>query len=103
MMSETKGWKRQSTSRSSYVDVDLSDFDTEQLLQALIDDGAISEGEALAIKARGTVRGLDKPSVIGIEPDYVDDAWNEILRGRKGEALHCIERALGGQWLGRLS
>lgn len=102
-MSEAKAWKRQRTSRTSCVDVDLSDFDTEQLLQALIDDGSISEGEAIAIKARGTVRGLDKPTVIGIEPDYVDDAWNEIIRGRKGVALHCIERALGNQWLGRLS
>jgi hypothetical protein len=102
-MAETKGWKQQRTSRTECVEVDLSDFDTEQLLQALIDDGAISEGEAVAIKARGTVRGLDKPSVIGIEPDYIDDAWNEIIRGRKGEALYCIERALGNQWVGRLS
>lgn len=102
-MSKATGWKRQRTSRTACVDVDLSDFDTEQLLQALIDDGAISEGEASAIKSRGGVRGLDKPSVIGIEPDYVDDAWNEIIRGRKSEALHCIERALGNQWIGRLS
>lgn len=96
-------WKRRSTSRTACVDVDLSDFDTDQLLQALIDDGAISEGEALAIKARDGVRGLDKPSVIGIEPDHVDEAWNEIIRGRKREALHHIERALGNQWLGVLS
>lgn len=102
-MSDTKAWKRQRTSRTACVDVDLSDFDTDQLLQALIDDGAITEGEAIAIKARGGVRSLDKPLVIGVEPDYVDDAWSEIIRGRKGEALHCIERALGNQWIGRLS
>lgn len=96
-------WKRRSTSRTACVDVDLSDFDADQLLQALIDDGSISEGEAQAIKARGGVRGLDKPSVIGVEPDHVDEAWNEIIRGRKGEALYHIERALGSQWLGMLS
>lgn len=99
----TTAWKRRSTTTSTSIDVDLCDFDTDQLLQALIDDGAISEGEAAAIKARGGVRDLDKPSVIGVQPDHVDDAWNELIRGRKGEALHHIERALGNQWIGRLS
>ena len=99
----TTAWKRRSTKKSVSVDTDLSDFDTDQLLQALIDDGSISEGEAVAIKARGSVRGGEKPSVIRVQPDDVAEAWNELIRGRKGEALHHIERALGNQWIGRLS
>lgn len=100
----TTAWKRRSTENTVSVDVDLSDFDTDQLLQALIDDGAISEGEAAAIKARGRRLGdVEKPSVIRVQPDHVDEAWNELIRGRKGEALHHIERALGNQWIGRLS
>lgn len=99
----TTAWKRRSTKDSVSVDVDLCDFHTDQLLQALIDDGSISEGEAAAIKGRGGARNVEKPSVIRMQPDHVDEAWNELIRGRKGEALHHIERALGNQWIGRLS
>ncbi|MCO5092017.1 hypothetical protein [Bosea sp. (in: a-proteobacteria)] len=103
-MTEAKAWKRRSTSGSTYVDIDLSDFDSDQLLQALIDDDMISEAEALSIKERGGVNiAPDKKVVVAADAELVDDAWNEILRGRKGEALHLIEAALGSRWLGRLS
>jgi hypothetical protein len=104
MMAEGKAWKRRSLSRSTYVDVDLSDFDTDQLLQALIDDDMISESEALSIKERGGVNITpDKKVVVAADADLVDDAWNEVVRGRKSEAVYLIERALGSRWLGRLS
>lgn len=103
-MSESKAWKRRSTSRSNYVDIDLCDFDSDQLLQALIDDDMITKAEALSIKERGGITfASDKTIVAAVDPDLVDDAWNEILRGRKGEALHLIESALGSRWIGRLS
>lgn len=102
-MAEVKGWKRQRTTTQFDTEVSLSEFDTEQLLQALIDDGMITETEAVAIRDRNGVENHNKPSIVAADADLVDDAWTELLRGRKGEALHCIERALGNQWLGRLS
>ena len=36
-------------------------------------------------------------------PPQAEDAWVEIMRGRKGEALILIERMLGSQWIGRLT
>ena len=97
-------WKRRSTSKSVYVETDLSDFDADQLLQALIDMGTISEAEAVAIKARGGFKSQEEGvPIIAMDADHVDDAWNELIRGRRAEALHHLERALGNQWIGRLS
>lgn len=100
----SEGWKRRSTSNSVYanVDVDLDDFDTDQLLQALIDARAISEDEAVRIKKRGKL-AQPSGSIFEAVPDDVDMAWTEIQRGRKSEALCHIERALGRKWIGRLS
>lgn len=103
-MSDAKAWQRRSTGRSTYVEVDLEEFDTDQLLQGLIDNEMTTEAEALSIKERGGVNmEPDKKVVVAADAELVDDAWNEILRGRKGEALYLIESALGSRWIGRLS
>lgn len=97
-------WKRRSTTAQVYthVDTDLADFDTAQLLQALIDDKVITEDEAATLLKRSNA--LENLAVqFALDDNHVDLAWGELIRGRKGEALHHIERALGNQWLGRLS
>ena len=100
-MSEKWEWRR--TRSTQVVETSLSDFDTEQLLQELIDNMTITEAEALRIMSRGSAFSPAPEGVIGADPDHVELAWIEIQRGRKTEALHHIERALGNQWLGRLS
>ncbi len=95
-------WRRQSTSRDVDVEVDLGDFSPKQLLQELIDDKMITEAEALAILKRS--EGKDKAgAILDIESEPIDDAWNEVLRGRKAEALVLLERALGTVWIGKLT
>lgn len=91
-------WKRQRTSRSIDVDVELSDFDPEQLLQGLINAGLLTEVEAVAIAARG---GFKKTGE-NVLSDEMQAARDEIYRGRRTEALIHLERALGHEWIGRL-
>lgn len=99
-------WKRRSTSSTTSVDVDLNDFDSEQLLQGLIDDKWITEDEAADIVARSKwSRGgsVGEVNLDGERFDRIRLANHEILAGRRNEALHHIEEALGGDFIGRLA
>lgn len=95
------GWKRRSTCGEvmTHVDVDLEDFQTDQLLQELIDRKVITESQASALLAREAV------SIEGdvIPQSELDAAREELARGRKTEALIHIERVLGSRWIGELS
>lgn len=93
-------WKRRSTSISASVDVDLDldEFDTGQLLQALVDAKAISESEAEAISKRSS---LDSSLPFSGE-DELSIASQYIRRGNREEALIHLERFLGRDWIGAL-
>lgn len=92
-------WKRRSTTSSVNVDVDLCNFDVNELLQGIIDAGYLTETEAEAIAAR-------KPNEFGTAPlslaEHLNDARNEIRRHRPREALVHIEKALGNEFIGEL-
>lgn len=103
----TTGWKRARTSQEvcTYVDVDLVDFETNELLQALIDRKAITEADALRILRKEAVEEASSGSA-GTMAGTMDElaiAEEEIKRGRREEALIHLERGLGGPWIGRLA
>lgn len=102
-------WRRRGTS----IDVDLSDFDDEQLLQQLVDSGWITEAEAEAITVRANNRkcwaavlssGPDWAAVLssGPDADALAKAIDELHRGRVDEARLYLERFLGSEWNGVL-
>lgn len=92
-------WKRRSTSRSIDTEVELSDFDPEQLLQALINYGLLTEDEAAAVAARG-----DRCSLLDeIAPTELEVARMDLRVGRRTDALIHLERALGNEFIGRLT
>lgn len=93
-------WKKQSTDTD--VTVDLGDFNVEQLLQHLIDGDYITEVEAEMIMNREDLE-TDVAPIPGVDTDCIEQAWNLVIRGDKHEALVWIERALGGEWIGRLA
>lgn len=96
-------WKRQSTSKSVDIDVELDEFDECELLQALIDARWISEDEAFSIKARAS--STDKKSPVltsGPDAEELAEANYCIRRGMKGEAIIHLERFLGRDWIGAL-
>lgn len=94
-------WKKQSTSISIDVDAYLDEFREEQLLQGLIDAKWISEQEAEAIRLRKATD--DKRSVFqSSDADELDEARDNLRRGRKTEALIHLERFLGREWSGLL-
>lgn len=88
----TSVWKRRSTSAS--IDFDLEDFDTEQLLQELINRKVITESTAVGLLVGRKAATNDEDLLI---------ASHEIILGHKAEALIHIERALGGDFIGRLA
>lgn len=92
-------WKRRSTSAQTYVEVDLCDFDTAELLQALIDRKAISEAEAEGMLNREKVQDQRLP---GIQTD-ISIAFDEFRRGHRDEGLLYLERGLGRDWYGMLT
>lgn len=100
MIEQKKTWKRRSTSTQAYVEVDLDEFDTEELLQALINRGSISESDALAIAARDT---SVLKSLGALNPDELGLAQDEFARGRRDEALIHLERFMGRGWIGALT
>lgn len=93
-------WKRRSTCNRVEVEAELNDFDTDQLLQALIDRRAITEAEAERVLSRES--DAIKPTY-GLVADEIALARHEIHIGRRDEALIHIERALGSPFLGRLA
>lgn len=92
-------WRRQSTSTS--VDVDLDDFSTEQLLQALIDAKVISESEAESLSKRSAAS--ERQNAFGVnDADELYTARQYLMRGNRDEALIHLERFLGREWIGAL-
>ncbi|WP_428031531.1 hypothetical protein [Ancylobacter sp.] len=92
-------WKRRSTSVTVDTEVDLVDFDTGTLLQELINRKVISEPAAEKLLARDDTGLRLEP----LETDELNVARYELVNGRRGEALVHIERALGPEFIGRLS
>ncbi|MGN7738275.1 hypothetical protein [Ensifer sp. 22564] len=92
-------WKRRSTSTS--VDVDLEDFDTEQLLQGLIDGKVISEAEAEMLSKRSSVHA-GQLEFSGAVADELTIARQYLHRGNREEAIIHLERFLGREWIGAL-
>jgi NAD(P)H-hydrate repair Nnr-like enzyme with NAD(P)H-hydrate dehydratase domain len=86
------------------VELDLSEIENETLLQLLIEAEVLSEKEAEQLLRRaddivfGCGFGLDE-----IDADEVEAARAELMAGRRGEALIHLERALGGDFTGRLA
>ena len=88
-------WKRRSTSQDICVEVDLTEFSDEQLLQALIDSGRITEATANALMSQ-------KPHGEQEPPDDLYRARLALTRGDRKDALHYIENYLGRDWYGTL-
>lgn len=94
-------WRTKSTS----IDVDLSEFDNEQLLQGLIDARLLTPEEALAIAERDGQKEKPLPFLVsdGVAfGDELDRARMALCRHNKADALHYIERYLGREWIGAL-
>jgi hypothetical protein len=94
-------WRTKRTS----IDVDLSEFGSDQLLQGLIDGGRLTPEEAFAISERGKQTEKPLPFLVsdGIAfGDELDRARMALARHNKPEALHYIERHLGREWIGEL-
>lgn len=110
-------WKPVRTTTEVEAEVDAADLRTEVLLQALIDRKVIGAAEAAQVLERG---GFDAdtaaPSLFGDdgdeddEPDRPDIDWvaleraeDEVRRGHRAETFVLLERALGGDFVGRLA
>ncbi len=95
-------WKRRSTCTDvrTTVEVDLDEFSDDQLLQELINRDVLTETAAVALlnKASATT---ETPAAVGY-PDLTR-AWDEIVMGRRDEALVYVERFLGRDWIGRFT
>jgi hypothetical protein len=94
------GWKKKSTTESVDVEIDLDEFDSDSLLQELIDRNKITEAEAEAINAR---KDFCAARIFLPEPEDIETARHALSRGDKAEALIFIERALGRDFIGRLA
>lgn len=95
-------WKRQYTSNSISVDVDLDEFDELELLQGLINAKWISETEAEAISKRAKTRDV-KAIPMDADGAELSCALDCIRIGQKHEALIHLERFLGREFMGRLA
>lgn len=91
-------WRTKSTS----VDIDISEFDAEQLLQGLIDAGWLTGDEAEAIEARGRDRSKALSFLGGADTEFEDARWH-LSNGRRREAAVHLERFLGREWIGVLA
>ncbi len=98
-------WKNRSTTTMVEIDedaddkfmsVDLEDFGNGQLLQELIDRKLITEEQAEDIVERDL-------SMVDIDYAALDEARATLCRGNRAEALFLLERALGGDFVGRLA
>ncbi len=94
------GWQRKSTTQETYVEIDLDDFEDDELLQELIDRKKITEAEAEAISLRNEFGDM---SIISSQPEDLETARDALSRGDRAEALIFIERALGRDFIGRLA
>lgn len=95
-------WKTRRTYTS--VDIELNDFDKEQLLQALIDANWLTEEEAAAIALRASRKSKEKIPVVpdaALSEEY-QIACDEMRSGRRHEAIVHVERYLGREWIGKL-
>jgi len=97
------GWKRESTRTDAYVEVELDDFSERALLQGLIDAKWITEAEAEAISLRAGAKDGRDVIKSGVVTDDIERAQYYASHGNKQEALIYLERALGGDFLGRLA
>ena len=95
-------WKRRYTQAS--IDVDLDEFDEEQLLQGLIDAKWLSEAEAEAIlgRARLAEKSPSPFMVAGDPASELETARDYLRRGMRAEARLHLERFLGCDWMGVL-
>jgi hypothetical protein len=101
----TAEWKRARTRRSVQTDVEVSldEFSRAELLQALIDDGCISQAEAQKLldrknEAERAIEEDDRRVIF----EEIDFARMEAASGRRDEALIHLERALGCPFIGVL-
>lgn len=93
------------TRRYINVDIDISEFAPEQMLQGLVDAKWLSSDEMHLIAKRAEDREKQplRFSYGPLDLDEVDFAAAEIAAGRRAEALIHIERALGSNWIGVLT
>lgn len=95
-------WKNRRTTKDVDVEIDLDEFEPAELLQALINAKYLSNEEAERLLARGKAQErLDFDFSAGLDNAELDIAHDELVRGRKQEALVHLERALG--WRGLAS
>ena len=94
------GWKRKSTTESVDVEIDLDEFDSDSLLQELIDRNKITEAEAEAISLR---EKLGVGRFLFPQPEDIETARHALSRSDMAEALIFVERALGRDFIGRLA
>lgn len=78
------------------VSVDVSDFDTDDLIDALKGRSLYPDEIAALVKIIESSGGF-APTV------ELDIAVADLLAGRRREALIHLERALGRQWIGVLT
>ena len=98
-------WKPVPTTVEVETEIDAARLRTEVLLQVLVDRKIVSRREAEALLDREKSGGA-KPFTLaaaGIDRESLDLARDEARRGRRGEALLQLERALGGDFVGRLA
>ena len=95
-------WKRRSTSTTVRAEVDLDEFGRAELLQALIDDRAITEAEAEAILGRPDLTS-SPIRARGSSGNDLELAGSALHRGDREDALIHVERHLGRDWIGRLT
>lgn len=95
-------WRRQSTSVSASVDVELDDFSCEQLLQGLIDAKWLTAEEASSIYARASSSTTTSIGLADRQADDLNDAQRFLRMGNREEALVYLERFLGREWIGAL-
>lgn len=90
-------------SSETKVDVDLSDFEADQLLQALIDNEVITKTEAEQLLDRVDDNPFEIDIRFLIDAGELEEARADLFSGRRAEAFIHLERALGGDFVGRLA
>lgn len=92
-------WRKVSTSHATPVEISLSNFSTKQMLQEMINRKVMPEATAEAFAA------IDENGkhLFSVDVAELEFARAELFSGRRAEALIHLERALGGDFIGRLA